>query len=169
MLVYHGSIYVVEQPEIKSVNRPMDFGVGFYTTSIEEQAKQWALRKSKRNHSKAVINMYKFDKDEAKKHLRLKEFRTASREWIELILLHRKMKCYNKTGLGIEGVHHSYDIVIGEVADDDIYDSIELYESGIISKEELTERVKHKSKNDQITFSTSSGLKYLSYLRSYML
>ena len=41
MKVYHGSLVVVENPEIRVVDRYLDFGYGFYTTMNEEQAVNW--------------------------------------------------------------------------------------------------------------------------------
>ncbi len=46
MKVYHGSIHVVDKPDVIHSFRPLDFGKGFYVTTIERQAQKWALRKS---------------------------------------------------------------------------------------------------------------------------
>ena len=42
MILYHGSIVVVENPEIRVGDRYLDFGYGFYTTNNKEQAVKWA-------------------------------------------------------------------------------------------------------------------------------
>ena len=47
MIVYHGSIQVVQKPDINHSYRPLDFGMGFYVTTVREQAIRWAERKSK--------------------------------------------------------------------------------------------------------------------------
>ena len=36
--VYHGSLEVVTQPEIREPNRRLDYGTGFYTTTAYWQA-----------------------------------------------------------------------------------------------------------------------------------
>lgn len=41
MKVYHGSLEVVEHPLILKPNRKLDYGEGFYTTTSEQQAKEW--------------------------------------------------------------------------------------------------------------------------------
>ena len=46
MLVYHGSCEVVEKPDVMHSFRPLDFGKGFYVTTIKEQAERWAKRKA---------------------------------------------------------------------------------------------------------------------------
>ena len=51
MLIYHGSYASVEKPEIRVPNRNHDFGVGFYTTTNEDQAV---------NYSKIVCNRMGF-------------------------------------------------------------------------------------------------------------
>ena len=33
MIIYHGSIDMVEAPEIRESNRTLDYGRGFYTTT----------------------------------------------------------------------------------------------------------------------------------------
>jgi len=51
MIVYHGSNVVVEKPDVNHSFRPLDFGKGFYVTTVREQAIRWANRK-------AVVDFY---------------------------------------------------------------------------------------------------------------
>lgn len=37
MTLYHGSDIIVEEPKLGFSNRNLDFGKGFYTTSLKEQ------------------------------------------------------------------------------------------------------------------------------------
>ena len=46
MIIYHGSLFEVERPEILKTEIGRDFGFAFYTTDIKEQAERWALRKA---------------------------------------------------------------------------------------------------------------------------
>lgn len=46
MIVYHGSVEVVEKPDVLHSYRNLDFGRGFYVTSVQSQAERWALRKA---------------------------------------------------------------------------------------------------------------------------
>ena len=46
MIVYHGSIEIVEKPDVLHSHRPLDFGKGFYTTANKVQAEVWAKRKA---------------------------------------------------------------------------------------------------------------------------
>ena len=38
MIVYHGSNMVVEHPDVNHSYRDLDFGRGFYVTTVKEQA-----------------------------------------------------------------------------------------------------------------------------------
>lgn len=59
MIVYHGSIITVDKPDVHHSYRPLDFGKGFYVTSVCEQAERWAKRKAALLGSdKAIINIY---------------------------------------------------------------------------------------------------------------
>ena len=59
MIVYHGSIITVDSPDVQHSYRPLDFGKGFYVTSVREQAERWARRKAALfGSNKAIINVY---------------------------------------------------------------------------------------------------------------
>ena len=47
MKLYHGSLELVKQPEIRKSNRTLDYGSGFYTTTSERQAEDWVIRRLK--------------------------------------------------------------------------------------------------------------------------
>lgn len=42
MILYHGSNLEIKSPQLLKIQRTLDFGKGFYTTSDFEQAKKWA-------------------------------------------------------------------------------------------------------------------------------
>ena len=46
MIVYHGSNQHVENPDVKHSLRNLDFGSGFYVTTVKEQAEKWAKRRA---------------------------------------------------------------------------------------------------------------------------
>ncbi|MCL2071588.1 MAG: DUF3990 domain-containing protein [Oscillospiraceae bacterium] len=171
--VFHGSVFVVKNPEIRPVTRPLDFGVGFYITTLKKQAEHWAESKAKKTGQPSIVNVYNLNLAELRKSLSTKGFKGTSDNWLDFVLRHRKESAYSLlTGkrpllVAKQGVHHSFDLVSGEVADDDIFDSIELYESGVISKDELRRRVKIKRKNDQMCFCTEEALSFLYFKEHY--
>jgi hypothetical protein len=171
--VYHGSIYIVEKPEVRPVNRPLDFGVGFYVTTLQNQAEHWAQSKARKIRKTPVINIYDLDLAGLKKNLNIKEFKGTSNSWLDFVLKHRKGLVYDELSgkklllIANQKIHHSFDAVSGEVADDDVFDSLGLYEQGIISKNELRLRIKTKHKNNQICFCTPVSLSYLKFVEYY--
>ena len=74
MKIYHGSIEIVEQPEIRKANRTLDYGSGFYTTTSYEQAEAWVRRKmSECKVNVGYVNVYEFDRETAN-NFKLLEF-----------------------------------------------------------------------------------------------
>ncbi|MBQ2153212.1 MAG: DUF3990 domain-containing protein, partial [Clostridia bacterium] len=47
MIVYHGSDLIIENPDIIHSMKRLDFGSGFYVTSVQTQAERWAKRKAR--------------------------------------------------------------------------------------------------------------------------
>lgn len=47
MTLYHGSNIEIQTPKLLKIQRALDFGKGFYTTSSFEQAEKWAKRTAK--------------------------------------------------------------------------------------------------------------------------
>ncbi len=67
------------------------------------------------------------------------------------------------------GVEHSYDIVEGPMADDQIWDYVEDFASGSISREAFWALAKFKYPTNQIVFTTEAALQSINYLKSYSL
>lgn|GEM_PF-4640583 len=84
----------------------------------------------------------------------LRNCKGTSETWLDFVLKHRKDSAYIRfPGRKIlltanSKAHHSFDAVSGEVADDYVFDSMELYESEYITKSELWRRIKAKGIND---------------------
>ena len=151
MILYHGSLVIVEHPQILEANRPLDFGTGFYTTTSLQQARRWVkLRMEQLNASVGYINIYEYT---AKKGLHTRLFRSANEAWVDFVHANRTVQDYS----------HDYDIVTGPVANDNVYLSFNLYESGIISKRELIRRLKTYKLVDQLLFHTERSLETLKY------
>lgn len=63
MRLYHSSSVVVERPDLEHFRKYLDFGRGFYLTSILEQAQRYGER-FKRRGKDAWLNIYEFSCDE---------------------------------------------------------------------------------------------------------
>lgn len=141
--VYHGGYTPVETPEIRVGRNTKDFGICFYCTIIKEQAQRWARR-----YDTKIVSIYdvRLNQD-----LNIKEFREMTDEWLDFIISCRSGKV------------HDYDIVIGAMADDQIYNYISDYMDGTITREQFWVLAKFKYPTHQITFCTKEALKCLEY------
>jgi len=133
----------------------LDFGEGFYTTSNKEQAKRWAeLVSAKHKTNTRVITEYKFDYNSAKKECKVITFVKPDSMWLDFV-------CKNRSGsIPVD----PYDIVIGPVANDQVYTVVVLYEQGIISKEAAITELKVRKLYNQILFHTDKSLGFCHYL-----
>ena len=149
-IIYHGSQQRVEKPEIRVSRFGKDFGVGFYCTIIKVQAIRWATRFPVTSY----VSEFAYTENPA---LKMKFFETMTEEWLDFVLACRR------------GVEHSYDIVEGPMADDQIWDYVEDYASGIISREAFWVLAKFKHPTNQIVFTTENALKTITYKNHYLL
>jgi len=155
MRLFHGSYLSVEKPDISFSRVNVDFGKGFYTTPLLEQAESWANR-FKRKHGQAVVSSYEFDMDNLRGQIVLLEFEEYTEEWLDFIHGCRRGK---NTGV--------YDIVIGGVANDRVFNALGLYESGWIDKAEAIKRLRYEDPSIQYCFRNQDIIdKYLLFAGS---
>jgi len=159
MKLYHGSTHIVQLPQMLDTQRMLDFGKGFYTTSSSVQAEKWAAIKQKRegDNFKAIVNVYEVD-DILLENINFKVnvFNEANEEWLDFIVANRK-----------DTLKHSYDIVKGAVANDTLYRTLTLFESGILTKAETIIRLKTHVLFDQISFHNEMVMRELIFVESY--
>ncbi len=142
--IFHGSNVIVNRPRIIINGHYKDFGYGFYCTCLEKQAKRWALTK----RGDSYVNSY-FYMENSK--LKTRVYEQISDEWLQFVVNCRR------------GIEHSYDIVEGPMADDQIWDYVEDFMDGNISKAAFWELVKFKHPTHQIVFCTDAALKTLQF------
>lgn len=143
MTVYHGGYIAIKEPKVIEGRNTKDFGAGFYCTLIREQAERWAKR-----YNTPVVNTYTVRMNT---NLKILEFKDMTEEWLDFIIDCR----YGKT--------HNYDIVIGAMANDQIYNFIDDYIDGIITREQFWIMAKFKYPTHQINFCTDAALKCLEF------
>ena len=90
MILYHGSYLAIENPDLLHSRPNLDFGKGFYLTSIREQAVKWCGKFVKRGKQEVISN-YIFD-EELFQRLKVLRFDSYSEEWLEFILACRSGK-----------------------------------------------------------------------------
>ncbi|WP_462349633.1 DUF3990 domain-containing protein [Holdemanella biformis] len=147
---YQGDNKVLDEPKIYLDGSYKDFGYGFYCTNFEKQAKRLALTKK----NKHVVNVYSYTEN---KNLNCLIFKEMSDEWLDFVVSSR------------QGERHDYDIVEGPMADDAIWNYVDDFVRGLISRTAFWELVKFKYPTHQIVFCTEAALKCLEYAMSYEL
>ena len=146
-ILYHGSTVKVEPPKVIEGRFTKDFGYGFYVTLISDQADSWSSRFSNGIVSKYIFNSnfhnlsyIKFDRDD---------------EWLDFIVDCRL------------GKSHKYDIVEGPMADNQIYNYVNDFIRGDISRAAFWELAKFKHPTHQIAFCSSKSIECLKFIGSY--
>jgi len=144
MKVYHGGYMAVETPKILKSKFPKDFGEGFYCTELEQQATRWASR-----YDTAVVSVYEYEPDE---NLKMLVFREMTEEWLDFIVDCRS------------GGKHNFDIVIGAMANDQIFNYISDFIDGILNREQFWVLAKFKHPTHQICFCNEKALTTLQFI-----
>ena len=150
MKVYHGSWLEIAKPDLVHSRSDVDFGKGFYVTPIRNQAVKWC-GKFKRRGKEGVVSIYEFHEGEQSK-LKILKFNSYSEKWLDFILNCRR-----------ENDSSDYDIVMGGVANDRVFNTVELYFEHLIDKKEAIKRLTYEKPNMQICFRTEDALKQLQF------
>ncbi|MBF0648743.1 DUF3990 domain-containing protein [Dysgonomonas sp. GY75] len=146
MNVYHGGYCLIKTPEIITGRYAKDFGTGFYCTELKEQAVRWARR-----YDTPMVSIYNFESNE---NLNILQFTEMTEDWLDFIV-----SCRN-------GEAHGYDIVIGAMANDQVYNYVSDFISGVITREQFWALAKFKHPTHQINFYTEESLKCLVFINS---
>ena len=115
---------------------------------MREQAKRWAVRFS----GKGIVNEYEYVQDIS---LKILKFPEMTEEWLDFIIDCRR------------GKSHDYDIVEGPMANDTIFNYIQDFIDGKISRSAFWELAKFKKPTHQISFNTARALETLTFKTAY--
>lgn len=136
MILYHTSTMEIRQPDVNHSRSRLDFGKGFYLTSLRSQAEAYGQR-FVRQGEPAVLNVYEFD--EERPNFSYKAFAAYDGEWLDYVSACRK-------GLPRE----MFDVIDGGIADDQVFDTVDLYFSGVYNREQALSQLLYKHPNHQI-------------------
>lgn len=150
MILFHGSYLEVTKPDLQHSRANVDFGLGFYTTPLREQAEKWCEKFIRRGKD-GVISSYTYDRNNDGL-LKILEFDTYSEEWLDFIIA-----CRGGNDAS------DFDIVVGGVANDKVFNTVELYLEGLIDKTEAIGRLRYEKPNLQICFRTERALQQLHF------
>ena len=148
MILYHGSNIEVIEPKLLKIQRDLDFGRGFYTTSDLDQATKWAKRTALRLKSVAgFVSVYEVD-DTKLAELKILKFTEANADWLHFVVANRKGTFLSE----------SWDLVCGPVANDQTMSVIDLYLDGRYDEEDAIKHLLTQKLKDQYTFKSESSI-----------
>ena len=153
IILYHGSNMNFDTVSLSKSRDRRDFGRGFYTTIIREQAEQWAGSLYKRYGGDGIfLYVFEFDQSDV---LNYKNFNGLTLDWLETV----------KNNRHLGGLQYQFDVVTGPVANDNTMPIISLYVSGTISHDAALIQLAHFNANNQISFHTEKALKHLHFIK----
>lgn len=141
--VFHGSTVKVEQPLVAVGRDNLDFGKGFYVTTLKEQAERWAETIAKLRVTGApCVNRYRLNYEGFMKNpqYRVRRFMEYDEEWLDFVIGCRQGETEWKR----------YDVIEGGIANDRVFDTIENYMAGQIDKQTALGRLRFQLPNNQI-------------------
>lgn len=156
MIVYHGSTKIIKNPQIGFSKKYLDFGEGFYVTTFQDQAEKWAKRKTLRYGGKAFVNAYEMG--DLTESFNILNFDSADEKWLDFV-------CGCRRG---ESLNQDYDIIYGNVADDDVFKTVDMYFRGLWDKEKTLNELRYYRQNNQFCFVTQVAIdSLLKFSRNY--
>jgi hypothetical protein len=156
MILYHTSTIEIVKPDLLHSRPRLDFGIGFYLTFMRSQSERYGER-YKRQGEDAIMNVYEFN--EIRPNCSYKLFDAYDGDWLDFVALCRK-------GLP----HQAFDVIEGGIADDNVFDTVDLYFAGVYTREQALDQLIHKKPNHQICITSQAVLdKHLRFVESIKL
>lgn len=157
MLVFHSSDQCFVSPDVNHSRNGLDFGKGFYVTRLRNQAEKYAER-FLRAGKEAFIHTFEYTPDTT---MKIKVFDSYDEEWLDFVCICRKGG----------DVYRQYDIIEGGVANDKVFQTVDLYMAGIYNKEQALQKLAYETPNNQLCFITQRAidkcLKFVIYKNHY--
>lgn len=135
MRLYHSSYVSVMKPDTIHSRDYLDFGKGFYLTSIHEQAVRYAQRFSRRQRD-AWLNVYEFEFEPSE--WKILNFDSYDKYWLDFIASCRA---------GNDDT--DFDLVFGGIANDKVIQTLDRYFEGELSEEETLGLLRYEKPNIQ--------------------
>lgn len=157
MIVYHGSTLEIHTPDVDHSSHNLDFGKGFYVTTVKEQAERWAKRKADlADATRGAVTTYELT--DVLDSFIVRDFGDDLESWIDFV-------CACRDG---EDIYKKYDIISGKVANDKVYRVVDMYRRNIWDKERAIKEMRAYEAYDQIAFITQDAIdSMLTYMDSY--
>ena len=148
----------VRKPQLIAALHTLDFGPGFYTTTNFEQASEFAKKVVDRNDGVGVatVTTYAFDEEVVNSVFEIRRFVAPSDDWLDFVV-------DNRRGLY---AGPAYDLKIGPVANDNVYRTVQLFMTGVLSRDQTIAALKVRKLFNQYVFSTERALSMLRFVKS---
>jgi hypothetical protein len=156
MILYHGSNLEIEVVDFNKSKPGKDFGVGFYLSPEIRQAQEMAEKKSLLLGGKPTVTLFEYDEQAAMADADIAYLRYDCYciEWGKFVKMNRDNKTYNQL--------HSYDIIYGPIANDNIGLQMRRIDVGMIDWDQFVKELEFKGgETYQYFFGTKRSLKYL--------
>lgn len=167
MKLYHGSVGIIERPELGKGNRRNDYGLGLYCTEHLELAKEWACSAGK----DGFVNGYELDQtdmticDLTKHHIL---------NWMAVLLENRTFDL--SSGLASASrdyilktflpEYKGYDVIRGYRADDSYFSFAKAFLNNGLSLEELSKTMKLGELGEQVVLKSDKAFDSLVFLEA---
>lgn len=153
LTLFHGSNQIFNKVDLSQSKDKRDFGRGFYLTTLQKQAEDWAENMYIRYGGEGkFVYIFEFEENTS---LKIKRYTGLNEDWLEMIKENRTKG----------NIQHVYDVVYGPVANDNTIRTIALYIAGIYSSDAALEQLKYFKANNQLSVHTEKALKYLRFIR----
>ena len=159
MILYHGSNVEIVAVDFLESKVGKDFGVGFYLSPELEQAREMAEKKALLLGGEPIVTRFEFDEEAAMSDAGISclRYEKYSIEWGKFVHMNRHNKTRNQL--------HSYDIIYGPIANDDIGFQMRRVDANFITWEQFVIELQRKGgETYQYFFGTEKSVKYLKKL-----
>lgn len=148
--LFHGSDAVIQKPDLTVGRENVDFGRGFYLSADFTASAKWACRRTN-----AVCNNYELNLS----GLRIYEF-ALDKTWLDFVVCHREVE----TPTGKLAEIAQYDVLIGAIADDRLYQTLEMYVDGFVAADKAVEIMNCMDYGTQIVLKTEKAVNQLNHI-----
>ena len=159
MKLYHGTNLSIDAIDLDRCRKWKDFGKGFYTTELPEQAEKMAKRVARIYGGDPVVHVYEFDESAlSDPDLHVRVFDSVPNEAWARFVMNNRNKDYAGTDCNSDA---KYDIVVGPIADDDMAVLFRQFENELITLEMLVSGMTYKKLTNQYSFHTPRACRLL--------
>ena len=162
MILYHGSNTSIEKIDL-SLSKPYkDFGRGFYTTPLKNQAKEMAKRTVAIYGGNPIVSSFEIDDAFLSfQNLNIKKIGIkATKEWA-LFIRNNRDRFFKDIADVLCNQDNKYDIVFGPVANDTLVNLIRQYNEELIDLESLIRKMEYRKLSLQYSFHTEKAIELL--------